>query len=140
MIASPSSAWSRASICVAFSSSEPAAVIVDSGSATTSAGAALTSVDSSGASGSSGNDDRLPLRGVPALGRLVLDALLEHDDALDERLGTRRATRHVDVDGDDLVDTFGDGVRVPVGTAAVRARTHGDDVLGIGHLLVETLD
>ena len=43
---------------------------------------------------SSANDDRLPLRRPPALGRvLVLDALLQHHDALDERLGPRRATR-----------------------------------------------
>src|SRR5688500_6306402 len=92
-----------------------------------------------GASGASASDDnRLTL---PALGHvLVLDALLQEDDALEQRLGPRRAAGHVHVDGDDLVDALGDGVAVPVGAAAVGARPHGDDVLGVGHLLVETAD
>src|SRR5687768_3791649 len=86
-------------------------------------------------SGASASDDN----GLtpPALGHvLVLDALLQQDDALQQRFGPRRAAGDVDVDRDDLVDALGDGVAVPVGAAAVGARTHGDDVLGIGHLLV----
>ena len=71
---------------------------------------------------------------------LVLDALLEQDDALEQRLGAGRAARHVDVDGDDLVDALGDRVGVPVRAAAVGARPHGDHVLRVGHLLVEALD
>ena len=47
---------------------------------------------------------------------------------------------HVHVDRDDLVDALRDRVRVPVGAAAVRARAHRDDVLRVGHLLVEALD
>ena len=54
--------------------------------------------------------------------------------------GPRRAAGHVDVDRDDLVDTLGDGVAVPVRAAAVGARAHRDDVLRFGHLLVEALD
>ena len=42
--------------------------------------------------------------------------------------------------GHDLVDALGDRVAVPVGAAAVGARAHRDDVLGVGHLLVEALD
>ena len=78
---------------------------------------------------------------APTLGRVFAhDPLLQQHDALDERLGPRRAAGHVDVDRDDLVDALGDRVRVPVGAAAVRARTHRDDVLRVGHLLVEALD
>src|SRR5438132_524018 len=42
----------------------------------------------------------------------VLDALLQEHDAFEQRLGARRAARHVDVDGDDLVDALGDRVAV----------------------------
>src|SRR4051812_27995024 len=76
----------------------------------------------------SANDDRLPCRAAPTFRRVFThDALLQQHDALYERLGPRRTTRYVDVDRDDRVDTFRDGIRVPVGTAAVRARAHRDD-------------
>src|SRR4029079_12496176 len=65
---------------------------------------------------------------------LVLDPLLQQHDALEQRLGTGRTPGHVDVDRNDLVDTFGDRVAVPVRPAAVGARTHRDDVLRIRHL------
>src|SRR3954454_10597867 len=71
---------------------------------------------------------------------LVLDALLQQHDALEQRLGPRRAARHVDVDRDHLVDALRHGVAVPVGAAAVGAAAHRDDVLRVGHLLVEPLD
>src|SRR5690349_24927116 len=59
----------------------------------------------------------------PARGHVfVLDPFLQQDDALEQRLGPRRATRHVDVDRDDLIDALGDGVAVPVRAAAVGAR------------------
>src|SRR4051794_7353554 len=100
-----------------------------------------SSVPSSEVEVSSANDDRLRDPARPTLGGvLVLDALLQQHDALDERLGPRRTARHVDVDRDDLIDALGDRVAVPVGPAAVRARSHRDDVLPVGHLLVEPLD
>src|SRR3954469_8091884 len=89
------------------------------------------------------NDDRLPaptLLELVVADALVLDALLQQHDALDEGLGPRRAAGDVHVDGHDLVDALGDRVRVPVGAAAVGARTHGDHVLGVGHLVVEPTD
>src|SRR3954447_16217863 len=79
-------------------------------------------VDVSAPALTSADDNRLP---SPALRHvLVLDALLQEDDALQQRLGPRRAARHVDVDRDDLVHALGHGVRVPVRAAAVGARTH----------------
>src|SRR5260221_13411280 len=129
MIASPSSAWRRASIRVAFSSSAPASTMLDSGATTGASGSGASDASAGAWGSSSANDDRLPLGGVPPLGRLVLDALLQHHDALDECLRARRATRHVHVDRDDLIDALGDRVRIPVGAAAVRARAHRDDVL-----------
>jgi hypothetical protein len=73
------------------------------------------------------------LTAAPALGHvLVLDPLLEQHDAFEQGLGPGRAAGHVDVDRDDLVDALGDRVAVPVGAAAVGARTHGDHVLGSG--------
>src|SRR4051812_10364123 len=71
---------------------------------------------------------------------LVLDPLLEEHDALEQGFGARRAPGHVDVDGDDLIDTLGDRVAVPVRAAAVGTRAHRDDVLRIRHLLVQSLD
>src|SRR5678816_1888457 len=62
------------------------------------------------------------------------DLLLEPDDPLQERLRPRGATGDVHIDRQDLVDAFGDRVRVPVGTAAVGARAHRDHVLRLRHL------
>src|ERR671923_932120 len=65
-----------------------------------STGGASTSAGASGASALPSDDNRLT---PPALGHvLVLDALLQEDDALEQRLGPGRAPGHVDVDGDDL--------------------------------------
>ena len=72
--------------------------------------------------------------------RLRRDLLLELEDALEQRLGPGRAARDVDVDRDDRVDTLGDGVGVPVGAAGVGAGAERDDVLGLGHLVVEPAD
>src|SRR3954452_248186 len=59
---------------------------------------------------------------LPALSHvLVLDALLQQHDALEQRLGPGRAAGHVDVDRDDLVHALGHRIAVPVGAAAVRA-------------------
>src|SRR5260370_10025181 len=130
--ASASSASARA--C---SAAAPSSVRASCCSTLTSSAAPLCS-----RSRSSANDDRLP--GPAGLELVVpdaflLDALLEQDDALEQRLAARRAARHVHLDADDLVDALGDRVRVPVGAAAVGARAHRDHVLRIGHLLVETL-
>ena len=76
---------------------------------------------------------------VPLLQRLPGDLLLELEDALEQRLGAGRAAGDVDVDRDDLVDALRHGVRVPVRAAAVAARAEGDDVLRLGHLLVQAL-
>src|SRR5207248_4156219 len=97
--------------------------------------AAYWSCCSSVCSSVSADDNGVP---SPTLGHvLCLDALLEEDDALEQRLGAGRAPGDVDVDGDDLVDAFGHRVRVPVGAAAVGARPHRDDVLRVRHLLVQ---
>src|SRR3712207_4279260 len=73
-------------------------------------------------------------------GPLTGDLLLQAQDAVQQRLRSGRAAGHVDVDRDDLVDALGDRVGVPVGAAAVAARAEADDVLRLGHLVVESLD
>src|SRR3954447_4513250 len=77
---------------------------------------------------------------VALVERLTGDLVLKLQDAVQQRLGARRAAGHGDVDGDQLVDSLGDRVAVPVGTAAVGTGAHRDDVLRFGHLLVETQD
>src|SRR5215213_4630176 len=69
--------------------------------------------------------------------RLVLDYLvLQLQDAVIERLWGRRASRNVDVHGDDLIDPLHHGVRV-IGTADVGARPHRDHPFRFGHLIVQ---
>src|SRR3954452_10232346 len=56
---------------------------------------------------------------VAVVERLTGDLVLQLQDPVQQRLRTRRASGHVDVYGDQLVDSLGDRVAVPVGTAAV---------------------
>src|SRR3954469_20075950 len=132
--ASPSSMPNRSTSSVCESSSAWGS------GATSSIGSASTSASGVSVPLTSLNDDRLPAPPLLELvvpDALVLDALLEQHDALDEGLGPRRATGDVHVDGHDLVDALGHRVRIPVRTTAVGARTHRDHVLGVGHLVVE---
>ena len=84
------------------------------------------------------------MTGIPAGHRLAHllggDLLLQFQDAVQQCLGARRAARDIDVDRDDRVDALGHRVGVPVGAAGVRARTEGDDVLRLGHLVIQTPD
>src|SRR5919108_3674628 len=64
------------------------------------------------------------------------DLLLQADDALEERLRPRRAARHVDVHGDDLVDALEDRV-VAEHAAGARAGAHRDHPLRLEHLVVD---
>src|SRR2546428_11284293 len=78
-------------------------------------------------------------RDPPAQERFLFDLVLELQEALDQRLRPRGATRHVDVHRDHLVDALQDRVvivieRPPTG----RARTHGNHVLWLGHLFPQT--
>src|SRR5215218_3688913 len=70
--------------------------------------------------GTSADDNRLPSPAVRHA--LVLDPLLEEDDALQQRLGPGRTPGYVHVDRDDLIDALGDRVGIPVRAAAVGAR------------------
>ena len=69
----------------------------------------------------------------------LLDLLLELHEAVEERLGPRRAAGDVDVDRDEPVDALRHRVG-PVRAAARRAGAHRDDPLRVGHLVVEALD
>src|SRR5690606_34706751 len=80
-------------------------------------------------------DTRIAIAAATLATLPVLDALLELDDAVEQRLRARRATGHVHVDGDDAVDALND--RVVVEDAPARgAVAHGDDPLGVGHLVI----
>ena len=65
-----------------------------------------------------------------------LDLLVQADDALHQRLGSRRAAGHVDVDRDDLVDALEHRVVVEH-PARARARAHRDHPLRLEHLVVD---
>src|SRR5262245_13596892 len=62
--------------------------------------------------------------GPPHQPLLLLHLLLQLDQTLGERLGTRRAAGNVDVDRDDLVDAVADRVRELEESAAVGAAPH----------------
>src|SRR3954463_12376674 len=94
-----------------------------------------TTTDDDGLPGGRFADHRLGAFAAPTSAHvLVLDPLLQEHDAPEQGFRARRAAGHVDVDGDDLIDTFGDRVAVPVGAAAVGTGAHRDDVLRIRHL------
>src|SRR5262252_3099585 len=71
---------------------------------------------------------------------LALDLFLDLEQPLQKSLGPRRATGHVDVDRNDLVDAFANRVGVLKEPAAVRAAAHRNDVARLGHLVVQSLD
>src|SRR3954469_7160093 len=86
-----------------------------------------------------GVDDLLGALGVVALAPAEVGLLLDHpaqlEDPVHERLGARRAARHVHVDRHELV---GRHDRVVVEQAhRARARAHGDGPLGLEHLVVD---
>src|SRR5947207_57510 len=70
--------------------------------------------------------------------RLRLDLLLQLHDPPQQRVGPRGAARDVNVDGDEIVDTGNRAVRALERTAGDRAGPHRDDVLRVGHLVVDT--
>src|SRR5687767_148070 len=100
----PTTPSPRASAMVANSPSRSSSVsAAGASSAGASSGAASVVVPSA-------DDNRTT---SPALGDvLVLDALLQQDDALEQRLGPGWAAGDVDVHRDDLVDPLGDRVGV----------------------------
>ena len=54
-----------------------------------------------------------------------------------QRLGGRRATRHIDIHGNNPIAPSRYAVAVVVVAATVRARAHGDDPARVGHLVVD---
>src|SRR5260370_5323506 len=70
---------------------------------------------------------------------LIVDLLLELKDSVENGFGARRAAGNVDVDGDDLIAALHDGVIVE-DAAGSGASAHGDDPLGLGHLIVNLAD
>src|SRR3954462_13022987 len=65
------------------------------------------------------------------------DLFLELHDSVQQGLRPGRAPGHVGVHRDELVDPLRHRVAVPVGTPAVGAAAERDDVLGVGHLVVD---
>ena len=72
---------------------------------------------------------------------VALDLVLEPHQAFQQRLRTRRATGHVNVDRHHQVDALDHVVAVlEIRPAAHRAGAHGDHVLRVGHHVVEPAD
>src|SRR5260221_6448199 len=79
------------------------------------------------------------MRALRLLGlHALLDPLLDLHDRGHQRFRRGRAAGHVHVHGDDLVDPLHDVVAA-VEPAAAGADAHGDDPLGLGHLVVDGL-
>ncbi len=58
------------------------------------------------------------------------------EDAVEDSFGARGAAGNVDIHGDDLIAALDDGVIVE-DAAGSGAGSHGDDPLGLGHLIVK---
>jgi len=61
---------------------------------------------------------------------------LELQNGVEDGFGARRAAGNVDIHGDDLIAALHDGVIVE-DAAGSGAGSHGDDPLGLGHLIVK---
>src|SRR5206468_7684480 len=80
-------------------------------------------------------------RGLLPEDRFPLDLFLQFEDSLDQGLGAGRAACNVDVHRNDLIDPLEDGVVVIVERSTTRgARSHGNDIAGLGHLLPQSAD
>src|SRR5579859_152427 len=94
-------------------------------------------------SGTSGFDV-LALPGAPAsvtgVDLALGDLLLQLDDRVQQRVGTWRAARHVDVHGQEVVHARHRRIRALVRPAGGRAHAHRDHVFGIGHLVIDAAD
>src|SRR5439155_2251697 len=66
----------------------------------------------------------------------AVDLLLELEDGVENSFGTRRASRDVNVNGNNLIAALHDGVIIE-DAAGSGASAHGDDPLGLGHLIVK---
>ena len=71
------------------------------------------------------------------IGLVAPDLALQLDDAVEQRLGRRRAAGHVDVHRHDAVAAAHHRVGIVIVAAAVRARAHRDDPARLGHLVVD---
>src|SRR6266699_2285466 len=65
---------------------------------------------------------------------LGVDFPLELEDGVKKRFGTRRAAGNVNINGDHLVAALDNGIIVE-NAAGSGASAHGDNPLGLGHLI-----
>ena len=78
------------------------------------------------------------LSSVPHSSNLGVPHLpLQLENTIHQRLRSRRAARHINIDRHDTVAATHDAVAVVVVAAAVGAGAHGDDPAGLGHLVVD---
>src|SRR6266705_742881 len=70
---------------------------------------------------------------------LGVDFPLELEDGVKKRFGTRRAAGNVNINGDHLVAALDNGIIVE-NAAGSGASAHGDNPLGLGHLIVKLAD
>ena len=78
--------------------------------------------------------------GIGSFDIFAADFRLQLDEAVQECLRSRRATRDKDVDGDEPIDAFENIVTLLEGSARNRARAHRDAIFRLGHLIPQTDD
>src|SRR5438445_10697416 len=85
-----------------------------------------------------------PLPGAPARVALIDlaigDLLLQLHDRVHQCIWPWWTARHVHVHGQEVVHAGDRAVRALIWPAGGRTHTHGNDVLGIGHLVVNPTD
>jgi hypothetical protein len=65
------------------------------------------------------------------------DLVLQLENAIKQRLSRRRASRDIDIHGDDTIDSPQDTIAVVIVASAIGTAAHTDDPLGVWHLIVE---
>src|SRR4029077_19302476 len=68
---------------------------------------------------------------------LAIDFLLQLQNAVEQRLGGRRAARHVDVHRHDAIATAHHRIRIVIVPAAIGAGAHRDHPARLGHLVID---
>src|SRR5260370_5838032 len=79
------------------------------------------------------------IQGAPEGTLLIVNLLLELKNRVEDGFGARRAAGDVGINGDDLIAALHDGVIIE-DAAGSGASAHGDDPLGLGHLIVKLAD
>src|SRR5438067_966432 len=84
---------------------------------------------------------RVEMAGAGFAGKLLgVNLFLQRNEGVDEGFRSRRTTGYIDIDRDEAIYALENVVTLLERASGDGAGTHGDDVFGLGHLVIETDD